>query len=99
MDYLLTALETVAAGLALVLAVIALFAAQRYSERRFVFVGVGLGALGVVSLLGLVDIVADGTVPGSGLGYPTVILLLVAEALLYLSLVAKRTVPRRLVDG
>jgi 1,4-dihydroxy-2-naphthoate octaprenyltransferase len=68
MDYLLALLEVFTAGLAFVLGVIALFAAKRYSERRFAFVGLGLGALGVVSLIGLIDIIVVGFILGGGLG-------------------------------
>jgi hypothetical protein len=99
MDYLLVALEALAATVAFVLASVALLAAQRYAERRYAFIGIGLGVLGGVSLAGLIDLFAVGAIPGGGLSYFTAGLLLVAELLLYLSMVTKRTVPGRLADG
>jgi hypothetical protein len=99
MDVLLAALEALALGLALILAAVALLAARRYSERRFAFIGTGLAALGAVSLIGLIDMFQDGAVPNGGLGYPSVILILIAEVMLYLSLIAKPNVPERIVDG
>jgi hypothetical protein len=99
MDDLLAALEAFAFVLAIILAAIALMAAQRYSEGRFAFIGIGLVALGVVSLLGLLDLVFPGTIQSGALGYPPVILMLFAEAMLYLSLIAKPSVPERIADG
>jgi CHASE2 domain-containing sensor protein len=99
MDDLLAALEALAVGLAIILAVLALLAARRYSERRFAFIGVGLVALGAVSLLGLIDAFWTGAIPNGGLGYPSAVLILFAEAMLYLSLIARPNVPERIVDG
>jgi hypothetical protein len=99
MDDLLGALDALACGLAIILAVVALMAAQRYSERRFAFIGIGLAALGAVSLLGLLDLFVPGTIPNSGLGYPSAVLILVAEVMLYLSMIAKPSVPERIADG
>jgi hypothetical protein len=99
MDYLLAALEALAATVAFVLASVALLAAQRYGENRYAFIGIGLVVLGVVSIGGIINLLAAGTIPGAGLGYFTAALLLIAELLLYLSMVAKRTMPGRSADG
>lgn len=99
MDDLLAALESLALGLALVLALLAFLAAGRYSDRRFAFVGAGLGSLGVVSLLGLIALFTNGDLGDTSLGYPSVIFLLLAEAFLYLSLVTRRPQAQRAKDG
>jgi hypothetical protein len=98
-DVLLACLATVSVGLAFVLAGLAIFAARRFSETRFVYVGVALLALGGIGALGLLDLAEAGAVPGAGLEYPTVLLLLVAEGLLYLSMVTTRRRSGRPADG
>jgi hypothetical protein len=98
MDDVLAGLEALAVGLALVLAVIALMAARRYSDRRFAFIGIGLAALGLVSLVGLISLISPDTIPNGGLGYPPVVLVLLAEIMLYLSLTTKRTLPAEVAD-
>jgi hypothetical protein len=99
MDPLLALLDAVGTGLASVLAALAFLAARRYSERRFGLVGVALVALGIVTLVALVDLANPQAVPGAGLGYPPVGLIILAEALLYLSLITSRGRAGRLTDG
>jgi hypothetical protein len=98
-DPVLAFLTVVAAGLALVLGALAFAAAQRFSESRFVYAGLALVALGGVSALGLVDLLFQSAVPGASLGYPSTVLLLVAEVLLYVSMVTRRGRSGRRTDA
>ncbi|MGA8303756.1 MAG: hypothetical protein WA691_04025 [Thermoplasmata archaeon] len=83
-------LDVVALVLAILLALIGFAAAARYRDRRFAFVGVALTVLGLVSGVGLANVLWSGVIPGGHLGPTLAGLLIVSEALLYLSFVASR---------
>ena len=91
MNELLLVLDVIALVLAVLLALIGFGAARRYRDRRFAFVGAALTALGLVSGVGAVDLLRPGAVPGAGLGTVPAAFLILAEALIYLSLVASRS--------
>lgn len=91
MNEVLLLLDAIAVVLAGLLALIGFGAARRYKDRRFAFVGSALTALGLVGVLGAVDVLSPGRIPGSQLGAVPVALLIVSEALLYLSFVASRS--------
>ena len=84
-------LDAIGFALALLLAVIALAAARRYRDPRFALVGVALAVLGLLSLVGAVDLLWPGSVPGGDLGPIPALLLIGAEVLFYLSFVAARS--------
>ncbi len=88
---LLLVLDAIAIVLAALLGLIAFSAARRYRDRRFAFVGIALTALGLIGAVGAVDLTSPGAIPDGGLGEVPVALLILAEALLYLSFVASRT--------
>jgi hypothetical protein len=88
---LLLVLDAVAVILAAVIAGIGFAAALRYRDRRFYFVGTALTVLGLVSALGAVDVLWPGLVPDADLGSLPVLLLIVSEALVYLSFVTSRS--------
>jgi uncharacterized membrane protein YhaH (DUF805 family) len=84
-------LDAIAFALAALLALIAVGAARRYHDRRFAMVGAALAVLGLVSVAGAVDLLWPGSIPGADLGTVPAVLLIFAEALLYLSFVAARS--------
>jgi hypothetical protein len=88
---LLLVLDAVAIILAALIAGIGFAAALRYRDRRFFFVGTALAVLGLVSGLGAVDVLWPGWVPDADLGTVPVLLLIVSEALVYLSFVTSRS--------
>jgi hypothetical protein len=93
---LLLVLDAIAIILAALLAVIGLGAARRYRDLRFAFVGTALAVLGSMGAVGASDVLWPGAIPGADLGTVPVLLLIVSEALLYLSFVVARTrTPRR----
>jgi hypothetical protein len=83
-------LDAVAFVLAVLLALIGFSAAARYRDRRFAFVGVALTVLGLISGVGLADVLWSDAIPGGHLGPTLAGLLIVSEALLYISFVASR---------
>jgi uncharacterized membrane protein (UPF0136 family) len=83
-------LDAIAFALAVLLAYIGFAAARRYRDRRFAFVGVALTTLGLVSAVGAANLLWPGSVPGGDVGTVPAVLLIVAEALFYLSFVATR---------
>jgi hypothetical protein len=84
-------LDATAFALAVLLALIALGAARRYRERRFALVGTALAVLGLVSAVGVVDLLWPGSLPGGDLGTVPAVLIIAAEVLFYLSFVAARS--------
>jgi hypothetical protein len=84
-------LDAIGFALALLLAAIALAAARRYQDLRFALVGAALAVLGLLSLVGAVDLLWPGSVPGADFGPIPALLLIGAEALFYLSFVAARS--------
>jgi hypothetical protein len=98
-DPVLLGLDAVTTLLALLLAGIAIASARRYEERRFAFVGLALLGVALVGALGCADILSPGSVPGGEVGYPIGSLLLLAELLLYLSMVSSRSGDGRPGDG
>lgn len=91
MNEILLVLDAVAIILALVLAAIGFGAARRYRDRRFALVGTALAVLGLVGAVGVADVLWPRVIPDGHLGIVPVLLLIVSEALLYLSFVAARS--------
>jgi len=89
-------LDAIAFALAVLLVFISSAAAFRYRDRRFAFVGIALSVLALLSAVGAVDLLWPGSIPGGDLGTIPAALLIVFEALLYLSFVASRAGTPRL---
>jgi hypothetical protein len=87
----LLVLDAIAIILAALIAGIGIAAALRYRDRRFFFVGTALAVLGLVSGLGALDVLWPGSIPYADLGSLPVLLLIVSEALVYLSFVTSRS--------
>jgi hypothetical protein len=90
MNEVLLVLDAIAIVLAVLLAWIGFGAAYRYRDRRFGFVGGALAALGLVGVVGAVNVVWPGELPSAELGTVPIALLIVSELLLYLSFVLSR---------
>jgi hypothetical protein len=92
-------LDALVTGLALVLAALAFAAARRYSELRFALVGIALLSLAIVGILGFLSFWTAAAPAGWNLGLAPAALILVAEALLYASLVVTRPAGWRRANG
>ncbi|MDE1821906.1 MAG: hypothetical protein KGJ23_13920 [Euryarchaeota archaeon] len=90
MDPLRTVLDVAVIAFGAVAAAVTLATAARYREPRFYAVGVSLAVLGAIGAVGLADLLWSGSIPDADLTATPAALLVVAEAIFYLSLVAGR---------
>lgn len=90
MDATLTVLDVGVLALGGVLASLTAATAVRYQERRFALIGLAMAGIGLVGALGLANLIWPGSLPSASLGWTTSLVLIVAELLLYLSLVVGR---------
>jgi hypothetical protein len=91
MNDLQLVLDSVAVVLAAVLAAIGLAAAVRYRDWRFASIGIALVGLGLVGVVGAVNTLWPGAIPGGDVGTTPILLVIMSEALLYISLVTSRS--------
>jgi hypothetical protein len=84
--------------LAILLATIAFAASARYRDLRFGCIGAALAVVGLVGLLGLLNGTWSDLVPAGSSDATVLVVLIAAEALLYLSLVLARP-PRSVPAG
>ncbi|MDE1882098.1 MAG: hypothetical protein KGI89_16305 [Euryarchaeota archaeon] len=91
MDQFLPVLDAAVLAVGAMLAAMTLYTAARYRELRFALVGLAIGLVGVAGGLGLLSAVEGGSVPWADLGWAPSLVLLAAEALLYVSFVATRS--------
>jgi len=90
MNVLGPVLDATIFALAILLVAIVASAALRYHDVRFGFVAAALVALGLVGALAAAALLNIGGIPGAELGTVPAALIIVTEALFYLSFVLAR---------
>ena len=83
-------LDVIIVALAVLLVFVAGAASARYRDLRFAFVAAALAALGAVGALGAIGLLFPGWNRGFDLGTTQALIIIVAEALFYLSFVISR---------
>ncbi len=83
-------LDAIIVAMAVLLVFVAGAASARYRDLRFAFVAAALAALGAVGALGMIGLLSPGANLGFDLGTTQELIIIVAEALFYLSFVVSR---------